>query len=536
MSMPMPASFAAPVLPDSAPFSAEQRAWLNGFFAGLLSLDGAGVAALSPAEGASLLAGGAAVAEEDDGAPWHDQTLPLPERMKLAEGRPLPRRMMAAMAQQDCGQCGYVCESYAKALADGAETRLNLCAPGGKETNRMLKALAAELGDAPATPAPSTPAIAATAEPRGYSRAAPAPAVFLSRRRLNGEASAKETHHVEFDLSRAGISYEPGDAFGIYPNNSVALVKSIGRHLGIPLGEPISAEGQTRSLGDWLTHVKALSPAPDALFALLAAEAVDAAEKARLSRMADGEGADGYDVLAALLAFPHLAPPPYRLIEALDPLAPRLYSISSSPRANPGRVSLTVDVVRYQVDERVRFGVASTFLGERVQPGDPVRIYIQKAHAFALPGDPATPIIMVGPGTGIAPFRAFLQDRLVTRAKGPAWLFFGHQKQATDFFYKDELEEFQAKGALTRLSTAWSRDAAPKTYVQDRMREQGADLADWLDQGAHFYICGDASRMARDVETALADILVAHRGQDEATARAAIAALKAAGRYQADVY
>jgi sulfite reductase (NADPH) flavoprotein alpha-component len=192
--------------------------------------------------------------------------------------------------------------------------------------------------------------------------------------------------------------------------------------------------------------------------------------------------------------------------------------------------------VRYALEDRVRFGVASTFLGERVQPGDPVRVYIQKAHAFHLPADPATPIVMVGPGTGIAPFRAFLQDRLVTRAKGPAWLFFGHQREATDFFYRDELDEFSTKGALSRLSTAWSRDGAQKLYVQDRMREEGADLARWLAEGAYFYLCGDASRMAKDVEAALADILVAHRGLDPAAAKSEIAALKSAGRYQADVY
>ncbi len=143
---------------------------------------------------------------------------------------------------------------------------------------------------------------------------------------------------------------------------------------------------------------------------------------------------------------------------------------------------------------------------------------------------------MVGPGTGIAPFRAFLQDRLVTRAKGPAWLFFGHQREATDFFYRDEIEEFLAKGALTRLSTAWSRDGAGKVYVQDRMREAGAELSHWLADGAHFYVCGDASRMAKDVESAVADAIAAHRGLDAAAARAEIAALKQAGRYQADVY
>jgi len=535
-----PQALPAPLLPENAPFSAEQRAWLNGFFAGLLSLDG-GVTALSPSEGASLLAGAGAVAEADDGAPWHDQTLPLAERMTLAEGRPLRRRMMAAMAQQDCGQCGYVCESYADALASGAEPRLNLCAPGGKETARMLKALAEEIAASPAAVAPTAAAPTETGSmtggaSRGYSREEPVPAVFVSRRRLNGEASAKETHHVEFDLSRSGLGYEPGDAFGIYPNNPVGLVKAIGRHLGIPLGEPITAHGQTRSLGDWLTHVKALSPAPDALFEVLAALAPDAAEAARLTRMAAGEGADGLDVLAALQAFPHLAPAAYRLVEALEPLQPRLYSISSSPRANPGRVSLTVDVVRYAVDDRERFGVASTFLGERVRDGDPVRVYVQKAHAFGLPADPAKPIIMVGPGTGIAPFRAFLQDRLVTRAPGPAWLFFGHQHEATDFFYREEMEEFLAKGALTRLSTAWSRDGAAKVYVQDRMREAGAELVAWLDRGAHFYVCGDASRMARDVEQALIDALAAQRGIAADAARAELVALKAAGRYQADVY
>jgi sulfite reductase (NADPH) flavoprotein alpha-component len=450
--------------------------------------------------------------------------------------------MMAAMAQQDCGQCGYLCDTYSAAIATGAEKRLNLCAPGGKETARMLKKLAEELAAEPASPA--APVIvtnaAAPAEPvpetRGYSRDAPVPAVFLSRRKLNREGSAKETHHIEFDLSRSGVAYEPGDAFGVFPNNPVPLVKAIGRHLGIPLNEPITAEGQTRTLGDWLTHAKALSPAPDALFALLASVSPDQKERQRLERMAEGEDADGYDVLAALHKFPHLAPPLYKLVEALEPLQPRLYSISSSPRANPGRVSLTVDVVRYTIEERLRMGVASTFLAERVQAGDPTRVYVQKAHAFGLPKDPATPLIMIGPGTGIAPFRAFLQDRLVTKAAGPAWLFFGHQREATEFFYRDEIEEFLAKGALTKLSTAWSRDGASKVYVQDRMRENSAELARWIADGAHIAICGDASRMAKDVETAFAEILAEHGAGSLDAGRAQLQALRTAGRYQADVY
>jgi sulfite reductase (NADPH) flavoprotein alpha-component len=180
--------------------------------------------------------------------------------------------------------------------------------------------------------------------------------------------------------------------------------------------------------------------------------------------------------------------------------------------------------------------VASTFLVDRLSAGAGLKVYLQKAHGFGLPDDPAKPIIMVGPGTGIAPFRSFLWDRQARKAPGKAWLFFGHQREATDFLYRDELESLTASGALTRLSTAWSRDGAAKVYVQDRMREAGAELWAWLQEGAHFYICGDAKRMAKDVETALVEITIAHGGKSEGGAKEFIAGLKAAGRYQADVY
>jgi sulfite reductase (NADPH) flavoprotein alpha-component len=229
-------------------------------------------------------------------------------------------------------------------------------------------------------------------------------------------------------------------------------------------------------------------------------------------------------------------PDPEAFLECLEPLQPRLYSISSSPLATPGELHLTVDAVRYEIEGRNRLGVASTFLADRIRPGAPVKVYVQKAHGFALPADTATPIVMVGPGTGIAPFRSFLWHRHAARAPGKAWLFFGHQREASDFFYRDELTALMRDGALTRLSTAWSRDGARKTYVQDRMREDGAELWAWLKQGAHFYICGDAKRMARDVEKALVEIASEHGHMSEAGARDFVAELKAAGRYQADVY
>jgi sulfite reductase (NADPH) flavoprotein alpha-component len=192
--------------------------------------------------------------------------------------------------------------------------------------------------------------------------------------------------------------------------------------------------------------------------------------------------------------------------------------------------------VRYTAGGQLREGVASTFLDSRIAPGDTLKVYVQKAHGFALPEDPATPIVMVGPGTGIAPFRAFLQERKATSAPGDCWLFFGHQRSATDYFYEEELAELRQGGVLTKLSLAWSRDGAKKVYVQDKMREEADELFAWLERGAHFYVCGDAQRMARDVETALIDVVAGSGKPACGDAKAYVAALKTAGRYQTDVY
>jgi sulfite reductase (NADPH) flavoprotein alpha-component len=192
--------------------------------------------------------------------------------------------------------------------------------------------------------------------------------------------------------------------------------------------------------------------------------------------------------------------------------------------------------VRYDIANRRRLGVASTFIADRLCPSDTVQVYVQKAHGFALPADPATPIIMIGPGTGIAPFRSFLWHRFATKASGKAWLFFGHQHEATDYLYQDELARLQDAGALTKLSTAWSRDGAEKVYVQDRLRQEATEVWRWLKQGAHVYVCGDAKRMAKDVETALADVITVEGHLSALAARDYISDLRASGRYQADVY
>ncbi len=522
------------IIPSSAPFSEAQRSWLNGFFAGLLSTDGP--APLSGEQGAALLPG---AASDDGEAPWHDQTMPIADRMKLAEGRPLRRRMMAAMAQQDCGQCGYNCNDYSDAIAHRAEPRLNLCVPGGKETARMLKLLHEELEKAPAaspdtTAAPAAAAPAITAEP-GRSRDNPAPATFVSRHLLNKPGSEKETWHIDFDLSGCGLDYTVGDSFGIFARNDLGHVDQI---IAL-LGASHATEIRGKTLREVLQDEVSLAPAPDSLFELISF-ITGGAQREKARALAQGEDPDGdaatLDVMAALQKFSGVRPHPEAFVEALEPLQPRLYSISSSHNATPGKLSLTVDCVRYVVGKRKRLGLASTFLAERANPGEQLKVYVQKAHGFALPQDPKTPIIMIGPGTGIAPFRAFLQDRRATGATGKNWLFFGHQRSDYDFFYADELNAMKTAGLLTRMSLAWSRDGNKKFYVQDRMREVGRELWTWLAEGANVYICGDAKRMAKDVERALVDIVAQFGARSTDEAVLFVADLKKKGRFQQDVY
>jgi sulfite reductase (NADPH) flavoprotein alpha-component len=411
--------------------------------------------------------------------------------------------------------------------------------PGGKETARMLKALHEELEKAPAeapgkaaAPAAATPAVVVEL---GRSRDNPAPATFLSRRLLNKAGSEKETWHIDFDLTGIGLDYVVGDSFGIFARNDLGHVDQIIALLGA--SHTTAVRGKT--LREVLTDEVSLAPAPDSLFELISFITGGVQrEKARALAQGDDPNGDAVtlDVMAALQKFSGVRPHPEAFVEALEPLQPRLYSISSSHNATPGKLSLTVDCVRYVVGKRKRLGLASTFLAERIQPGDPVQVYVQKAHGFALPQDPKVPIIMIGPGTGIAPFRAFLLDRKATGAPGKNWLFFGHQRSSCDFFYADELNAMKTAGLLTRMSLAWSRDGDKKFYVQDRMREVGRELWTWLAEGANVYVCGDAKRMARDVERALVDIVAQYGARSTDEAVSFVGELKKKGRFQQDVY
>lgn len=502
-----------PLIPENAPFSASQRAWLNGFLAGLY--------------GGAQQAGQSVAAPMEEEFPWHDAALEMDERMALAEGKPLNRRLMAAMAQLDCGQCGYLCQTYAEALADGREGSASLCVPGEKPTSRMLKQL---LAAAP---------VAAMAAPAVVEKPVGRPVTVLSAARLTGAGSAKDVRHVVIDLSESGLVYEPGDSIGIAAPASPALVEAVLRALGASGEEAVPCpDGVARpareAFSSYLDIVRPLDRTTE-LLAMVAAHPNEAAALRKLTDGDDDAQPQDADLLDLIEAFPSARPPLADLARSLPALKPRLYSIASSLRATPGQVHLCLGVVRTERRGRVRDGVASTFLADRAVGGGPIAATITTSH-FRLPSDPATPVIMCGPGTGIAPFRAFLQERAALGIKGRAWLFFGDQRQETDFLFQSEFETWMADGTLQRLDTAFSRDQSAKVYVQDRMREQGADLWRWLQDGGHFYMCGDASRMAKDVDSALRAIAISQGGLSEAQAKDWIVSLARQGRYQRDVY
>jgi sulfite reductase (NADPH) flavoprotein alpha-component len=511
-------------LPDSAPFSPSQRAWLDGFIACLLAED-ATPPAIAP------------VTEPED-LPWHDPVLALDERLELAAGRQPAHRLMAAMAQLDCGQCGYFCESYAVAIASGAEASLSRCVPGGKATSRMLKELLGEIATgSPQPPVPAAPAA---------TQAAPLPepgAPFLARLRqaasLHGPGAEKDTRHVVLEALDGEPRYEAGDSLGVVARNSPDLVGAIIQRLAASAETPVqSPDGVERPLFEALSDCCEIRRPSDQAVEVLASRAIDREESRILQAMAEGypgAGPDNADLLDLLEAFPSARPPLSELVSALDPLLPRLYSIASSPKKAEREIHLAVAVVRYRMRERERGGVASTFLSERLSPGGSVFVYVKPAEGFRLPA-PDRPVIMIGPGTGIAPFRAFLEERRATGAGGRNWLFFGNPRRASDFLFENELGGYCRDGLLTRLDTAFSRDQASKIYVQHRMLESAAALWAWLEDGAHLYVCGDAERMARDVDRGLAYIIAKEGRLDAAAAKAYLARLTREGRYQRDVY
>ena len=381
-----------------------------------------------------------------------------------------------------------------------------------------------------------------------FSKDNPFPAKIVENRLLNRPGSAKETRHLVVDIGGSGLSYKVGDSLGIFATNRSSEVAEILQRLGATGDEPVSPVmlklAAPISLREALTSRLALAGPTAKILNTFLARTADPAEKARLESLLKPEAKeqltaylDEREYVDLLAEYPGARLTPQEFVDHLRKLMPRLYSIASSPKPYPTQVHLTVAIVRYQTNGRDRVGVCSTFMSDRVQVNvTPVPTFVSHSH-FGLADDHATKdVIMVGPGTGIAPFRAFVQERVAVGATGRNWVFFGDQKQSTDFLYEDEWKDYLAKGQVSRLDLAWSRDQAAKVYVQDKMRANAAELWAWLQGGASFYVCGDAKRMAKDVDVALHEIVAQQGGMSPEQAAEYVKQLKKDKRYQRDVY
>jgi sulfite reductase (NADPH) flavoprotein alpha-component len=377
--------------------------------------------------------------------------------------------------------------------------------------------------------------------PSPYSRTNPFPARILKNVNLNGADSIKETRHIEFSLEGSGLSYNPGDALGVVPSNDPELVAVLLEEMkwDPEFNVTINKQGDTLPLKEALTSYFEIT----LLSKKILQQAAELTDNEELKKLVLVENADqlkeytfGRDLLDMLRDFGPWKATAQEVVSLLRKMTPRLYSIASSFTAHPGQVHLTIGAVRYTAHGRERKGVCSVLCAERVHEGDTLPVFVQPNKHFHLPESPETDIIMVGPGTGIAPFRSFIEERGATKATGRTWLFFGDQHEACDFLYHDEFEQYQKDGVLTKLSTAWSRDTEKKVYVQHKILENSKELFEWLEKGAIFYICGDKQNMAKDVHNALISAIAQEGGLSQEDAEAYLNDLQKQGRYQRDVY
>ncbi len=582
-----------PYIPEDAPFSGEQKYWLAGFLAGLHSrllvledkqpaATGTGSTATkqlhilfgSQTGNAEALAQNAAKAARAQGLVPVVQALgevdidvfasmrhvlivtstygegEMPDNAQLfwqaisASTAPRLEQMhFAVLAIGDTGYDGF-CQAGkfidmrleqlgAKRVTDRIDCDIDYENPASTWLSSSMPQFAASAGSSGTAleNLPEAPEIP------GSNRQNPYAATLVTNKRLSGANSDKDIRHFEFDLTDSGLKYEAGDALGVIPVNDPVLVNLLLTQLNADYQTPVP--GFDRNLGDLLTYQFEISEPSRKLIEWVGQHTTNQ-ELRHVLQHDDKDalgvwlwGKDTLDLLQLDLSRAVSIP---EFVALLRPLQHRAYSISSSPAAHPNQVHLTIASVRYHSAGRARSGVCSTYLAERVGRGEKPAIFISPNKAFRIPANSDAPLIMVGPGTGIAPFRAFLQERQASGAKGKNWLFFGDQHQEHDFIYQDELNAWHENGLLTRLDLAFSRDQTKKIYVQNRMIEQGAELYAWLQEGAYFYVCGDASRMAKDVDKTLYQIITQFGGLSAERAADYIDQLKKEKRYLRDVY
>ncbi|WJD76589.1 NADPH-dependent assimilatory sulfite reductase flavoprotein subunit [Klebsiella michiganensis] len=369
-----------------------------------------------------------------------------------------------------------------------------------------------------------------------YTKEAPLTATLAVNQKITGRDSEKDVRHIEIDLGDSGLLYQPGDALGVWYQNDPALVKELVELLWLTGEEPVTVDGKTLPLAEALEwHFELTVNTGN----IVENYATLTRSESLLPLVGDKAQLQHYAATTPIVDMVRFSPAQLdaqALVDLLRPLTPRLYSIASSQAEVESEVHVTVGVVRYDIEGRARAGGASSFLADRVEEDGEVRIFIEHNDNFRLPANPQTPVIMIGPGTGIAPFRAFMQQRAAEGAEGKNWLFFGNPHFTEDFLYQVEWQSYVKEGVLSRIDLAWSRDQQQKVYVQDKLREQGAELWRWINDGAHIYVCGDANRMAKDVEQTLLEVIAEYGAMDAEAADEFLSELRVERRYQRDVY
>ncbi|MEY8771538.1 NADPH-dependent assimilatory sulfite reductase flavoprotein subunit [Erwinia sp. ACCC 02193] len=369
-----------------------------------------------------------------------------------------------------------------------------------------------------------------------YTKEEPLTASLAVNQKITGRNSDKDVRHIEIDLGDSGLRYQPGDALGVWYENDPALVQELVGLLWLKGSEPVEVNGATLPLSEALQKHFELTVNTTQIVEQYGKLSRD---ENLLALVGDKSRLQHYAQTTPIVDMVRQAPIELRaeqLTALLRPLTPRLYSIASSQAESESEVHITVGAVRYDIDGRARAGGASSFLADRLEEDGEVRVFIEHNDNFRLPANPETPVIMIGPGTGIAPFRAFMQQRDNDGAEGKNWLFFGNPHFTEDFLYQVEWQRYVKDGLLTNIDLAWSRDQQQKVYVQDKIRAKGAEVWRWIQQGAHIYVCGDANRMAKDVEQALLEVVAEHGGMDTESADEFLSELRIERRYQRDVY
>ena len=432
---------------------------------------------------------------------------------------------------------GKLAELGAERLLDRVDTDVEYQPAAAEWRERIVEVLKARAPkEMPAQAIASATGVVNDVHSSPYTKEAPLTASLAVNQKITGRDSEKDVRHIEIDLADSGLRYQPGDALGVWYQNDPTLVKELAELLWLKGDESVTVNGQTLPLSEALEwHVELTVNTAN----IVENYATLTRSESLLPLVGDKAKLQHYAASTPIVDMVRFSPAQLdadALIGLLRPLTPRLYSIASSQAEVETEVHITVGAVRFDIEGRARTGGASGFLADRVEEDGEIRVFIEHNDNFRLPANPETPVIMIGPGTGIAPFRAFMQQRAADGAEGKNWLFFGNPHFTDDFLYQVEWQRYVKEGVLTNIDLAWSRDQKEKVYVQDKLREQGAELWRWINDGAHIYVCGDANRMAKDVEQALLEVIAEFGAMDTETADEYLSELRVERRYQRDVY